>query len=213
LSAINERAGGSSRSALALLAGLTACLTTVAPPAKTSYNNPLDFQDGGRTLLDSGLDTQDSGGATFSQGMVDGRNIDLSGAIYQVTGLDGGQPRTEIALGDFAGLCAFVNGDSGSGASYDLVRMRLAGDIPGTYDVASALSPSGATAALQYQSDAGGFGTAQATAGEIELESIDPGNQQLSQGVYTLTFRATESLSVRFLAAPCAGLSPPGSGD
>jgi hypothetical protein len=189
-------------------------LTTVTPLPEIGYHNPLDFQDGGKTALDAGLDAGlNGGGATFSQGMVDGRNLDLSGAIYQVTGLDGGQPRTEIALGDFAGLCAFVNDESGAGASYDIVRMRLAGDITGTYYVATALSPSGATAALQYQSDAGGFGTAQASAGEIELDGIDPGNQQLSQGVYTLTFSATESLSGRFLAAPCSGLSPPGSGD
>ena len=85
--------------------------------------------------------------------------------------------------------------------------------MPDTYLISLALSPSGATAALQYQSDAGGFGTAQATSGEIELDGVDPGNLQLSQGVYTLTFSATESLSGRFLAAPCAGLSPPGSGD
>jgi hypothetical protein len=185
-------------------------LTTVAPPPEIGYHNPLDFLDGGETALDAGLD---GGGATFSQGMVDGRSLDLTGAIYLVTGLDGGQPRTEITLGDVAGLCAFANGDGGIAASYDLIQMRLDGDVPGSYLVATALSPSGATAALQYQSDAGGFGTAQAIAGVIELDGIDPGNQQLSQGLYTLTFSATESLSGRFLAAPCAGLWPPGSGD
>jgi hypothetical protein len=195
------------RSAAALLASLASCLTTVAPPLKVGYHNPLDSEDGGNISLDGGA--TDAGSASFSQGMIDGRSLDLTAAVYLVTGLDGGEVRTEITLGDVANLCAFARADGGVAASYDLVRMRLAGDVPDTYLVSLALSPSGATAALQYQSDAGGFGTVPAVSGVVELEGVDPGNQQPAQGLYTLTFSATESLSGRFLAEPCAGLSPP----
>ncbi len=141
----------------------------------------------------------------------------LFAALYFVSGFDGGQPRTQITLGDVADLCAFTRGDvtrgdGGTTTSFDLVRMRLAGDVPGTYPVSVALPPSGATATLQWGSDAGGFGTAQAVSGIIELNAIDPGNQQPTTGLYTLTFSVTESLSGRFLATPCAGLSPPSGG-
>jgi len=189
---------------------VAACLSTVAPPQEIGYRNPLDFVDAGTIASDGGL--HDAGDPTTSQGMADGRRPDLSAAIYVVSGLDGGQPRTQIILGDVADLCAFSKGDGGTSTSYDVVRMRLAGDVPGTYLVSVALPPSGATAALQYRSDAGGFGTAQAVSGVIELNAVDPGNQQPAEGLYTLTFSATETLSGRFLAAPCDGLSPPPGG-
>ncbi len=198
---------GPLRTAAALLVSLAGCLTTVAPPLTAGYHNPLDSRDGGNNSLDGGF--ADAGGASFSQGVVNGRSIDLTAAVYLVTGLDAGQARTEITLGDVADLCALAQGDGGASASYDLVRMRLDGDVPDTYLISLALSPSGATASLQYQSDAGGFGTVPAVSGLIELEGVDPGNQQPTQGLYTLTFSATESLSGRFLARPCIGLSPP----
>jgi len=185
---------------------LAACLTTVAPPPELGYHNPLDSLDGGTGALDGG--TLDGGGTSYSEGTVEGRSPDLTAAVYLVTGLDSGQIRTELTLGDVAALCAFTQGNMLT-PSYDLVSLRLAGDVPGPYPVGVALSPSGATASLQYHSDAGAFGTVPAISGVIELDGVDPGNQQLAQGLYTLTFSATETLSGRFLAEPCAGLSPP----
>jgi len=184
----------------------------VAAPPPIGYRNPLDT-DGGAATLDGGA--IDGGGATWSEGVVDGRRLDLNAAVYLVSMLDGGQPRTELTLGDVAGLCAFAPGapgDGGTTASFDLLRIRLEGDVPGTYLVSLAVSPDGATAALQYQSDAGAFGTAQALSGAIDVYGIDPGNNQPAQGAYTVTFSATESISGRFLAEPCAGLAPPPGG-
>jgi len=207
-----QRTASRSRSAATLLIGFAACLSTVAPPPDVGYRNPLDFSDAGSDT--DGGSLPDDGGANFSQGMVDGRRPNLTAAIYFVEAVDGGQPRTLLTLGDIADLCDATRGDGGDlGPSWDLVGLRLAGDIPGTYLVATALAPAGATAELQYQSDAGGFGIAEAVSGALELDAIDPGNSQTARGVYTLTFSATETLSGRFAAGPCTGISPPASGD
>ena len=192
---------------LALAAGLAGCLTTVAPPEQVGYQNPLGL-DGGLGAPDGGQ--VDAGGGSSSEGQVGGRQLDLTAAVYLVSPPDGGQPRTEITLGDVAGLCPFVQGDGGTAASFDLLRIRLDGDVPGSYPVSLALGPSGAVAALQYQSDAGAFGSTRAVSGIVELQAVDPGNRQVAQGLYSVTFSASETLSGRFLAAPCAGLSPAG---
>jgi len=70
------------------------------------------------------------------------------------------------------------------------------------------MAPSGAIAAFDYQSDAGDFGLVQAAGGRVQLEAIDPGNQQATSGSYTLSFSGTDSLSGRFSAAPCAAIPP-----
>jgi hypothetical protein len=197
----------SSASLLGLLA-LGACLSTVELPPEVGYHNPLDHPDGGH-LPDGGLAPAD-GGANSSQGTIDGRTPNLTAAIYFAATLDGGQPRTLITLADVANLCALSGRDAGDmGPSSDVVRLRLAGDVPGTYLVAAALPPSGATAEFQYRSDAGAFGTRTAVSGVIALNAIDPRNAQPAQGLYTLTFSPTETLSGKFVGEPCAAISPP----
>jgi hypothetical protein len=196
---------------LAAIAGLGACLTSVAPLAPPGYHNPLDFRDGG---ADSGLRSPTGdGGASSSQGQVQDRRPDLTSAVYFVDIPDGGAPTTTLVLGDVAALCGALQSDGGGlGDSWDLVRLRLAGDVPNTYPVAAALGPSGAVAGFQFHSDGGGFGTLDATGGSIALDAVDPENHQAALGSYALTFSETESLSGRFSAEPCASLAPPTGG-
>ncbi len=199
------------RFALCSCLGLAGCLSAVAPLEPPSYHNPLDSKDAGPT--DGGIPGSD-GGATSSQGMVLSRRPDLTSAVYFVGSSDAGSPRTAIVLGDVAGLCDAIQADGGGlDNDWDLVHLRLDGDTSSTYPVAAALGPSGAVAGFQFRSDAGGFGTAVATSGTVELGALPTREISRAPRIYRLTFSATDSLSGRFSAKPCSALAPRAGGD
>ncbi len=196
---------------LALAGG---CLGPVVEPPRPAYHNPLDVYDAGPLPGDGGGAPGTDGGlppgATVSQGSVDGRAFELTSAIYQVQGgADGGMPRTLVSLSDAPDLCGALT-DGGLPTPWNVVRLYLAGDVPGFYPVAPVLPPSGATATFDWEDgDGGGFGWQTGQDGGVQLDRVDPGNAQTTAGSYAVDFGDAGALVGRFTASPCAALPPP----
>jgi hypothetical protein len=189
---------------------LAGCLGTVGEVAPAVYHNPLDILDSGVPTPppDSGM-PPDSGlppGPDSSTGTVDGHTPQFASAIYEVV-TTGGPPRTFLYVADLVDLCALAR-DGGLGPSWTLLRFHLAGDTPASYPVASILPPSGATAELDFLDQSGAYGFAPAVGGSVQLDSVDPGNTQPTNGSYTLDFGDAGSLVGRFSADPCSATPP-----
>jgi hypothetical protein len=179
------------------------CLTPVAPPYQPVYHNPLDVLDGG--IPDAGdAGASDGGGppgGTYSQGVIDGHNLDLTSAIVRVEG-DGGSQSASIWLADVPDLCGALE-DGGLSLPWNRLTLHFAGDSSGTYAVASILPPGGATARFDWQSPGDAFGFELAASGSIFLFSIDAANQAPATGKYELHFGDAGAVSGTFEANPC----------
>lgn len=183
---------------------LAGCLAPVTEPSQRSYHNPLDLSDAG-ALGDAG-----GGGdaGLLSRGTIDTRTPNLFSATYAASQSDAGRGAVEVFISDVGNLCLADTSDGGLGPSWDLLRLHIAADVPGTYPVAAVLPPNGAVAQFDYQSDAGGFGTSPAVGGTIVLQAVDQGNRQPASGTYELSFSGTDSMSGSFSAVPCAAVPP-----
>ncbi len=195
---------------------LAGCLGPVDEPPRPVYHNPLDVLDGGvlrRPTADGGQPSHDGGlppGATVSVGSVDGRSLSLTSAVYQVQGGgDAGPARTLIFLSDAPAFCGQML-DGGLAAPWNVLSLHLAGDVAGSYPVASILPPSGATAGFDWEDgDGGGFGFETGQGGTVDLTGVDPLNAQPTMGSYTADFGDAGAVTGRFTASPCPAIPPP----
>lgn len=196
-----------------LLAG---CLGAVTEPPTIRYHNPLDILDAGSAAARDGgeADGGDGGlppGSNVSVGSVDGRSLALSSAIYQVEGGgDAGPARTLIYLSDAPSFCQQLQlSDGGLASPWDVLRFHLAGDVSGSYPIASVLPPSGAISNFDWEDlDAGTFGFETGQSGQITLTSVDAQGLQPTTGSYSVDFADAGSVTGRFTASPCPFVPP-----